>query len=365
MLPAWAEEMTDSGIKKNAVEDPVALAKRLTKEAKAKIAAKKQEATTEDPAALAKRLVAEAKAKIAAKEQEAKPKEDPAALAKRLVSEAKAKIAAQTQTAAAPPATKPAKKSSLADRAINPKALAQKLASEAKADLEAKRAKNLAKLEQKARDDQDAVSTLDAPVETVEAVEAAPAKSVPQRAAPNSPKKKATPRAAPARSLRDRAMMGKKMSAADALAAAMASEAEREPKASQKVATPPQQTPAPSPPVAQAAAEAAPPSLLRDPTALIAGLLPGANIETPIAVSNPAVFRALWQAHRARALHDKDYSRVATASVLLDAIDRIPAGQMAAAKVTMDDGTWAVWVDASRGTLLGVAAPADIFMAGL
>jgi len=355
MLPAWAEEMTDSGKQGPAKEDPAALAKRLAKEAKAKLA-KGNGKAKEDPAALAKRLAKEAKARLANK-----PKPEP--------------------KAAAPKKKAPKKKRSLADRAINPRALAAKLAAEAKADLEKKRQKNLAKLEKKAKaENQDAVSTLESPVAEPEKAPKAKAKAKPAPIrAPKArakPKKRAAPQ--PRKSLRDRAQPKKKMSAAEALAAAMAAEAVAEPKkkAPQRAKAAAAAAPAPAP-AAQAAPAPAPTpvastpgrvvatSPAADPVAVIAGLLPGATIETPISVSNAAVFRALWQAHRARALHDKDYSRVATASVLLDAIDRVPAGQLAAAKVTIDDSTWAVWVDASRGTLLGVAAPAEVYMAGL
>ncbi len=363
MLPAWAEDLTDSGKKKAAAEDPAALAKRLAAEAKAKLASNGTE--TENPADLAKRLAAEAKAKLAAKPKPA---------------------------AKSPDTKKKRKKKSLADRAINPKALAAKLAAEAKADLEAKRRKNIAKIEKKEGSNPDAVSTLPAADPPPKKKKAPPKAKKP--AAKKAKKRAAAPRAK--KSLADRAQQTKKMSAADALAAAMAAEstaapAPAAPAKKKKAPAPPAAEPvAPAPAPVQAAppktapktaapkttpAQAAAPKPVEaaapepveaaDPTALIGELLPGATVDKPVIVKNPLVFRALWQAHRARALHDKDYSKVATACVLLDAIDRIPAGLMAAARVTIEGKTWAVWVDSGRGTLLGVAAPAEIYLAGL
>jgi len=326
-LPAWAEEMTDSG--------------------------KKKMTTTEDPAALAKRLAAEAKAKLAKANEP--PAEDPAAMAKRLAAEAKAKLAEKKKAEAAKPAKK--KKSSLADRAINPKALAKKLAAEKKADLESKRKQNLAKL--KAKEDEDAVSTLDLPG-PAEPVDEAPAEIVPP--APAKAKKKAKKKpAAPKKkkSLRERATQKKSLSAAEALAAAMA--AESSPPAKPKVA-PQKEKPA----KAEATPVQAPsaPAVQANPAAL-ADLIPGAEIASQTPVSNVAVFSALWKAHRAQAAHNGDLALMATASTLLEAIDHVPAGQLVAARVSLNGREWAVWADLDRGRLLGAAAPPDVFLAGL
>jgi colicin import membrane protein len=314
-LPAWAEEMTDGG--------------------------KKNMDTTEDPAALAKRLAAEAKAKLAKKKEA--PEEDPAAMAKRLAAEAKARLAKPT----AP------KKRSLADRAINPKALASKLAAEKKADLEAKRQQNLEKLSAKTGSaDADAVTTLDVPVQPK-------TPDVPAAAAAPAAKKKKKKKAAPKKSLRDRAQKTKKLSAAEALAAALTFEKSAPPKKASKAKA----APAPTPDAT--AVETASPVSSTDPAEVIQALLPDAGVGEPILVTNPAVFQALWKAHRARAVHDNDLNRVATASVLLEAIGRLPAQQMAAAKVSVSGEDWAVWVDLSRNVLLGAAQPADVFLAGL
>ena len=112
-------------------------------------------------------------------------------------------------------------------------------------------------------------------------------------------------------------------------------------------------------------AAAAAPETLHDAAQLIAKLLPKAEVATPVFVENAAVFQALWKAHRARAIHDNDLNRVATASVLLDAIDRLPAGHLVAARLTIEGSDWAAWVDLGRGIILGAAQPADVFLAGL
>jgi len=339
-LPAWAEEMTDS--------------------------VKKKMDAPEDPAALAKRLAAEAKAKLSAAKDS--PTEDPAAMAKRLATEAKAKLASGNKT------KKKKKKKSLADRAINPKALAKKLAAEKLADLEAKRQQNLDKLQTKnASDDADAISTMDLPGPADEPVEAAPVALA--TASPPKKKKKKKSKATPQKakkSLRERAQKTKSLSAAEALAAAMATEASAPAKPKPASSKPAAATPATTKPasangapvVAEVAAAAAP-ETLHDAAQLIAKLLPKAEVATPVFVENAAVFQALWKAHRARAIHDNDLNRVATASVLLDAIDRLPAGHLVAARLTIEGSDWAAWVDLGRGIILGAAQPADVFLAGL
>jgi hypothetical protein len=161
------------------------------------------------------------------------------------------------------------------------------------------------------------------------------------------------------------------LSAAEALAAARLAEmqAQAKPAARPAPAAAPSAHAAPAPAPRPAApapaprptpAAAAPPSA---PPAGFADLLPGATIEPPIAVSQPEVFRALWRAHRARALHDRQLELVATASVLLDAADR--GARIVAARATIGGRTWAVWLDADRGVLLGAAQPPEVYLAGL
>ena len=88
-----------------------------------------------------------------------------------------------------------------------------------------------------------------------------------------------------------------------------------------------------------------------------------------VPVASAEVFRALWRVHRARAQHEGDVMLVATAGVLLDAIDRVPAGWLVACRVSIlsrlhPAEPWAVWVDLERKVVLGVARPADIYLAG-
>ncbi len=118
--------------------------------------------------------------------------------------------------------------------------------------------------------------------------------------------------------------------------------------------------PAPSPQPAQRPRAVADPA---DAASVFAELLPGASVEPPIQVSQLDVFRALWRAHRARAQHDQVIELVATASVLLDAAER--GAHLSAARVTMGGTTWAAWIDLDRRVLLGVAKPAEVYLAGL
>jgi hypothetical protein len=100
-------------------------------------------------------------------------------------------------------------------------------------------------------------------------------------------------------------------------------------------------------------------------TAVVHKLFPRAQVAPATAVPNPEVFRALWRAHSARALHEGDVNLVTTASVLQDAVGRISPGWLAAARMDLDGSAWAVWVDLERSVVLGVARPAEIYLAGL
>lgn len=238
-------------------------------------------------------------------------------------------------------------------RPEDPRALAERLAREAKARLAAQK--------------------------VAEARERA-ARTAPP-AAPAVPSKKP--------SLAERAgQIRKPMSAKEALAAAIAAEnqAATDPAAQPRVAGSPRPTarsatPATAPrsaPPRQPAPEAAP---SRQPVAatsgssaadvaraasVVATLLPGVKLQgAPVPVLQTEVFRALWQAHRVRALHDKDWSLVSTASVLLDAVDRVNPGQLFAARVSLDDAAHALFLDLDRKALLGVVGQPDLYLAGL
>jgi hypothetical protein len=87
-----------------------------------------------------------------------------------------------------------------------------------------------------------------------------------------------------------------------------------------------------------------------------------AVVEPPSPVENADVFRGTWKAHRARAVHDGDIQVAAAASVLIDAVDRVPAGWLVACRVSIAGKRWAVWVDLDRGTLLAAVHPADLYL---
>jgi hypothetical protein len=287
-------------------------------------------------------------AEAAAEEPSPRPRQgeqqDPKDLARRLAEEAKKRLAraapAEPEPEPTPPAPTPpmqAPKQEVAPMSEDPRELARRLAEEAKRRLH----------------------------ET-------PA-PVPHRNEPPAPPPVPEPPAPPPRSLHERsAPSGGKMSAAEALAAAR--EAERrqreappppapEPEvrpAAARTMPPPDVTPAPAAP--RSAPPSVPPSNL---AAVVLELLPGASVEPPIPVTNVDVFRALWRAHRARALHENDLALVATASVLLDASERLAPGWLAAARVSFGGHAWAVWVDLERKALLGVAKPPEVYLAGL
>lgn len=168
-------------------------------------------------------------------------------------------------------------------------------------------------------------------------------------------------------------------------ALALAREQEKRAKASQpppRSHEPPQSAPQPAPSSVSAlqrepsqshtaqreAVSAAPrsgPAPLGQVATIVRRVFAEAEVEPALPVSNPEVFRALWRAHGARALHEGDIHLVATASVLLDAVGRVPPGWLAAARMRINGSYWAVFVDLERGVLLGVARPAEVYLAGM
>lgn len=142
------------------------------------------------------------------------------------------------------------------------------------------------------------------------------------------------------------------MSALEALNAAR----ERERKAGVTPApAAPRSAPAPAPaPAPRATGRSAVPA--------VSEALPGAEVETSAPVENVEVFRAVWRAHRSRAAHQRDLALVATASVLLDAIERVPRGALLACAVRFGAERVAAWVDADRGVLLAVASPPEVYL---
>jgi hypothetical protein len=115
---------------------------------------------------------------------------------------------------------------------------------------------------------------------------------------------------------------------------------------------------APQPPPAQQRAAVAPDQVVR-------AVLPSASVGQSTAVQSSAVLRALFQAHRARAVMTHDLALLSASSVLVDAADRVPAGRLHALRVGIAGADYAVFVDTDRGALLAVLAPPDLYLAGL
>jgi len=95
----------------------------------------------------------------------------------------------------------------------------------------------------------------------------------------------------------------------------------------------------------------------------IADLFPGASVIRLAPVADRKVFKALWQAHRARAQADANHPLAVAASVLLDASSRVPKNRLYAAEIALDGTQQALWVDAERGTILALADPT--YLAGV
>lgn len=179
----------------------------------------------------------------------------------------------------------------------------------------------------------------------------------------SKPKAPAPPPPPPA-PLAERAQ-GRSMSAADALKAALAAEAQQEAKLA---SAPAASTPAPAPRAAASSRPGpapAPAPPVQSAGAIVSAALPSAVIGAVSTVDNPVVFKAVWQSHRAQGAHRAEWGLVATACVLIDAADRVPAGSLQAVRIGLGGGEQAAFVDASRGTLLGIVGPADLYLAGL
>jgi len=296
---------------------------------------------------------------------QAPPPEQPAEIAKRLAQEARERLAAQK--AAAPPSAAPK-----ASPAAPPPPASPPAAGLSAAAPPPKAARPAAPPPPPARneDDYDTQRDLgDGPDPVVATAEdfgtlddgapvppPAPLPGLAARKLPPPPGKKA------------------KVTAAEALASAL--QAEQAPAATpqprpRKAAPslPPRSAapPAPAPEAQAAPAPARPPARKRagDPTSIVRDALPGAEVIRQVPVTKAEVFRALWSAHRARAQHEGDATLAVTATLLLDTVDRAPLGTLLAVRVRHGDAEWAGWIDLTRGVLVGVARPADIYLAGL
>ena len=151
------------------------------------------------------------------------------------------------------------------------------------------------------------------------------------------------------------------MSASEALAASRAADAERKPAPKAKAKA---KAKAPAPRVAtpkQTATEVAEPASSRSPAELVTEVLPGAEVTEIRAVGDAKVFRALWLAHRARALAAGDAALGLVAARLLEAAGS--AATITALRVTIASQEWVVFT--GDGALLGALQPAEVYLAGL
>jgi len=250
---------------------------------------------------------------------------DPRALAKRLAAEARARLEQQSSvpTDATPrPEAKP-------EMHTDKRALAQQLAAKARAKLHAAPAPTPAP---------EPEQTTTAPTQRRSLREVAPPTKV-------------------------------RMSAQEALRAALAREAQAEAEATPVASSEPTPKVSPEPPHEVAAPVAAvatePENTSNDPAAVVLALVPNAYVKRSITVSNGKLFETLWRAHKTRALNESDYATVGTASVLLAADDTVREGALCAVHFEVDGTDYAAFVDASKRALLGILSPASPYLAGL
>ena len=86
----------------------------------------------------------------------------------------------------------------------------------------------------------------------------------------------------------------------------------------------------------------------------IEALLPNSHVLRTLFVERRPAFRATWQAHRDQAVADGQMALLGTATVLLDAADRVPSRRLLAAEVAWKGRGYAVFVDAQREAVLAV-----------
>lgn len=353
-------------------EDPVALAKRLAEEAKARIAAeaeKKRAAETipepEPP-----------KPSIIQKNPAAKtdqPKEDPVALARRLAAEAKARMTPQPaqprEPVAVPP--EPKKKAKATPPPPPPRAPELDPASLSSTDVDAaseareptgkgskRRSKSLLERAPRAKSGRSAVEAIKVYTTepSPERVSAPPRKATPEPAAPRAEEPQGrrieTPTPPP-------------MRATEILAEVA--------KSSGLTTSPPAPPPLPPEPEADETAPSAPaPQVdatetveLHEHLDVLRDLLPDAVIESERPVRRPNVFVALWEAHQARAVKDGHLELAGAATLLLTHARRVPEGQLVGVKLTRAGKGWAAFVDKTTGELLAIVPRPEIYLAGL
>lgn len=235
----------------------------------------------------------------------------------------------------------------------DPAALARRLAMEAKA--------RLARSGTPAPERQSAPPLASAPLEPEPLTSTTVAPAI-EPAPPVAPERSAgTSEPAPGR-LADRAPRTRKpLSAAEALARFSAEPAptrQSTPAAAlgPSYTAPVEASPVPLPPPPDAQ------PLVR-PLSLLAEILPGVLIESEHPVSNAGVFRALWEAHQARAIRAGRLQLAATATLLLYHVER--GRPLLAARVGYANQQWAAFMAADDGQLLAIVDMPEIYLAGL
>lgn len=123
--------------------------------------------------------------------------------------------------------------------------------------------------------------------------------------------------------------------------------------------------PAAGAPAAARAATPAPAAPKANAGDVLARTLPGAEAIREIAISNTTVAKALWTAHRVRALGTHDLALVGAACTVLDALDRVPAGGLVVVEATVASQRVGVWVDVWRGAVIAITPQPEFTLAGL
>jgi hypothetical protein len=100
-----------------------------------------------------------------------------------------------------------------------------------------------------------------------------------------------------------------------------------------------------------------------DPMAALDALLPGVQIVSQHPIRQLPVFRALWEAHQARAIRSGRLSLAASATVLLHHVE---AGRpLIAARIDFAEQAWAAFCAGDTGEVLAIVDTPEIYLAGI
>ncbi len=157
--------------------------------------------------------------------------------------------------------------------------------------------------------------------------------------------------AKPRPSLADRAGGGRRMSALEAARAAAAEEAARKEEAARRSPSP--KTPAALPPVSGVGG-------------LTGGVLgPGVQEEAPRLAQQRELLSALWKAHTHRLASDGRWVEAGSCAAVVDALERLGPGQLAAVPARAGDDKLLVWVDIARRAVIAVIPDGGNYLTGL